>query len=119
MRKILAVVLISLISVVAVSARTSARKSASRAAAGKVTVTVTSFQFTPRTVTVPVGTTVVWFNKEGRHTIESDSGAFKSDVLTDGKSFEFTFSKAGRYAYHCGFHGGSGGKDMAGTVVVK
>ena len=86
MRKILAVVLMSLISVVAVNAKPIARKSTVRAsaAAGKVTVTVTSFQFTPKTVTVAVGTTVVWFNKEGRHTIEADKGEFKSDVLTDG-----------------------------------
>ncbi|MBI3650868.1 MAG: cupredoxin domain-containing protein [Acidobacteria bacterium] len=123
MRKFLAVVLLSLLSVVAVNAKPLVKKSAAKgtpkAAANKVTVTVTSFQFTPKTITVAVGTTVVWFNKEGRHTIEADKGEFKSEVLTDGKSFEFTFSKAGKYAYHCGFHGEAGGKDMAGTVVVK
>ena len=118
MRKLLAVLLISLISAVAAGAKPIPRRSAARPA-DKVTITVTSFQFTPKTVTVTAGTTVVWFNKEGRHTVESDTGAFKSDVLTDGKSFEFTFTKAGRYAYHCGFHGDKGGKDMAGTVIVK
>jgi plastocyanin len=88
-------------------------------AAEKATITITSFQFTPKVLNVAVGTTVVWFNKEGRHTVQADKGEFKSDVLTDGKSFEFTFSKAGKYAYHCSFHGESGGKDMAGTVIVK
>jgi plastocyanin len=124
MKKFLAVVVLSLLSVVAINAKPVAKKSVSRksaqpAAADKVTITVTSFQFTPKTITVAPGTTVVWFNKEGRHTIESDKGAFKSPVLTDGKSFEFTFSTAGKYPYHCGFHGESGGKDMAGTVIVK
>ncbi|MEW6129983.1 MAG: cupredoxin domain-containing protein [Acidobacteriota bacterium] len=85
----------------------------------KVTITITNFNFTPKTLTVARGTTVVFYNKEGRHTVESDSGAFKSDVLTADKSFEFTFTKAGKYAYHCGFHGDTGGKDMAGTIIVK
>lgn len=87
-------------------------------ATGKVNVTIANFQFSPKTVTVPVGTTVVWTNENGRHTVVSDSGAFKSEVLTAGKSFEFTFTKAGKYPYHCSLHGESGGKDMAGTVVV-
>jgi plastocyanin len=120
MKKLILLLVVMLAFVAVANARPAVKKaSKAQPAANKVTITVTSFQFTPKTVTVAVGTTVVWFNKEGRHTIESDNGVFKSETLTDGKSFEFTFSKAGKYPYHCGFHGESGGKDMAGTIVVK
>jgi plastocyanin len=123
MRKIFILIFVMSISIGLAEAKTT-KKTATKAqpartAAEKATITITSFQFTPKTLTVAVGTTVVWFNKEGRHTVQADKGEFKSDVLTDGKSFEFTFSKAGKYAYHCSFHGESGGKDMAGTVIVK
>lgn len=114
MRKILLALMICALSFVAVDA-----KSKPATAGKKVTITITNFNFTPRNLTVAPGTTVVFYNKEGRHTVESDSGAFKSDVLTADKSFEFTFTRAGKYAYHCGFHGDTGGKDMAGTIIVK
>jgi plastocyanin len=123
MKKILILIFVMCVSAVMADAKT-IKKSTAKArpattAAEKATITITSFQFTPKVLTVAPGTTVVWFNKEGRHTVQADKGEFKSDVLTDGKSFEFTFSKAGKYAYHCSFHGESGGKDMAGTVIVK
>ncbi|HYP26707.1 MAG TPA: cupredoxin domain-containing protein [Blastocatellia bacterium] len=92
--------------------------SAGVAAQNKTTVRISNFKFAPQQITVPAGTTVVWVNENGRHTVEADKGEFKSPVLTEGKSFEFKFDKPGRYAYHCGFHGEAGGKDMAGTVVV-
>lgn len=116
MRKLFVAALICALSFIAVDART---KPMATITGKKVTITITNFNFTPKTITVAAGTTVVWFNKEGKHTVESDNGAFKSEVLTADKSFEFSFSKAGKYAYHCGFHGDTGGKDMAGTVVVK
>jgi plastocyanin len=123
MKKILLLIFVMSVSAVMADAKT-VKKSAAKprpatTAAEKATITITSFQFTPKVLNVAVGTTVVWFNKEGRHTVQADKGEFKSDVLTDGKSFEHTFTKAGKYAYHCSFHGESGGKDMAGTVIVK
>ena len=88
-------------------------------AANKVTVKISNFQFEPKSLTVKAGTTVEWVNEAGRHTVESDTGAFKSDVLTAGGRFEFKFTKPGAYAYHCGFHGDKGGKDMAGKIIVQ
>ena len=71
--------------------------------AEKATVKVSSFKFEPKVLTVTAGTTVEWVNEGGRHTVEADNGSFKSDVLTDGKTFEHTFDKPGTYAYHCSF----------------
>jgi plastocyanin len=85
----------------------------------KVTVKISSFKFDPKVVTVAPGTTVEWVNEGGRHTVEADNGSFKSDVLKQGDKFEHKFDKAGTFAYHCEFHGEKGGKDMAGSIVVR
>jgi len=85
----------------------------------KVTVKISSFKFEPKVLTVAPGTTVEWVNEGGRHTVEADNGSFKSDVLKQGDKFEHKFDKAGTFAYHCEFHGEKGGKDMAGSIVVR
>jgi plastocyanin len=89
------------------------------AVAQTATVKVSSFQFTPKVLTITPGTTVEWVNEAGRHTVEADDGSFKSDVLKAGDKFEHKFDKAGTFAYHCEFHGEKGGKDMAGKIIVR
>lgn len=101
------------------TARAKSATASSRAAFEKATVKVSSFKFEPQVLTISAGTTVEWVNEGGRHTVEADNGSFKSDVLTDGKTFEHTFDKPGTYPYHCSFHGESGGKDMAGKIIVR
>jgi len=96
-----------------------ARKGQAVAAANKVIVKISNFQFEPKSLTIKAGTTVEWVNEAGRHTVESDTGAFKSEVLTAGGRYEFKFTKPGTYAYHCGLHGAKGGKDMAGKIIVQ
>lgn len=85
----------------------------------KATVKISSFKFEPKVLTVAPGTTVEWVNEGGRHSVEADNGSFKSDVLKQGDKFEHKFDTAGTFAYHCEFHGEKGGKDMAGTIVVR
>jgi plastocyanin len=83
-------------------------------------VEVSSFKFEPKVLTVKVGTTVRWLNKTGWHAIEADNGSFKSTELKGEHTyFDHKFTKAGKYPYHCTFHGHKGGQDMAGTVVVE
>ena len=120
MKKMMNLFLVAALAVLMLGAAVTARTGkASAARAATVTVKVSSFQFTPKTVTVAVGTTVEWVNTGGRHTVEADDGSFKSETLADGAKFSHTFTKAGKYPYHCTFHGDKGGKDMAGTVIVK
>jgi plastocyanin len=103
------------------AAGSSARISGKATTAGeaRATVKVSSFQFTPKLLTVAPGTTVEWVNEGGRHSVVADDGSFKSEVLKQGDKFEHKFDKAGTFAYHCEFHGDKGGKDMAGKIVVK
>lgn len=68
--------------------------------------------FVPTTVTVSPGTTVNFANVDGEaHTVTADDGSFDSKPMT--ATWEHTFMKPGRYAYHCTIHA-----DMHGTIVV-
>jgi plastocyanin len=78
-------------------------------------ITIQNFAFSPATLTVPVGTTVTWTNKDSAgHTVTSDTGAWSdSGTLDTGKSFSFTFKKAGKFTYHCAIH-----PSMTATIIV-
>ena len=78
-------------------------------------VKIDNFSFGPAALTVPVGTTVTWTNRDDiPHTVVSTEGAFKSKVLDTDEKFSFTFSKAGSYPYFCSIH-----RKMTGKVVVQ
>jgi plastocyanin/uncharacterized membrane protein YozB (DUF420 family) len=94
-------------------------RAAEAAPAQRKTVQISNFQFEPKELTVPAGTIVEWVDSTGRHSVEADDGSFKSDTLTAGGRFEHKFDQPGTFPYYCGFHGNRGGKDMAGTVVVR
>jgi len=85
----------------------------------KVAVTIDNFKFDSKEVKIKAGTTVVWTDSRGRHTVTSDDGSFDSGTLMAGQSFEHKFEKPGVYPYYCMFHGGRGGKDMSGVVTVE
>ena len=88
-------------------------------AAAPVTVAIQVLQFVPQDITVPVGARVAWVNDGGRHQIVADDGAFKSQQLTTTQQkFVSQFRRPGVFPYHCYFHGGAGGKGMAGVVTV-
>lgn len=89
------------------------------------TVTITqdssgSFSFSPKSITIPVNTTIIWQNKtDAPHTVTSDTGAFSSGgtatpLAAQTGSFHYTFNKAGTYSYHCQFH-----PSMIATIIVK
>jgi plastocyanin len=78
-------------------------------------VKIDNFTFGPQTVTVPVGTTVTWTNKDDiPHTVVSTDGVFKSKVRDTDEKFSYTFTKAGTYFYFCSVH-----PKMTGTIVVR
>ena len=82
--------------------------------AASAEVKVDNFSFGPATLTVAVGTTVTWTNRDDiPHTIVSTDKVFKSKVLDTDEKFSFTFDKAGTYPYFCSIH-----PKMTGSVVV-
>jgi plastocyanin len=84
-------------------------------AAAASAVKIDNFSFGPQTVTVPVGATVTWTNRDDiPHTAVSTDGVFKSKVMDTDEKFSYTFTKAGTYAYYCTIH-----PKMTGQVVVQ
>jgi plastocyanin len=78
-------------------------------------VKIDNFVFGPQTISVPVGATVTWTNKDDiPHTAVSTDGVFKSKVMDTDEKFSYTFTKAGTYSYFCSVH-----PKMTGKVVVQ
>jgi plastocyanin len=78
-------------------------------------VKIDNFSFGPDTLTIPVGTTVTWTNRDDiPHTVVSTEGVFKSKVRDTDEKFSYTFAKPGTYPYYCSVH-----PKMTGKVVVQ
>ena len=79
-------------------------------------VKIRDFMFAPKTLTVPVGTTITWTNNDDDpHTVAStDKTTFKSSALDTGEKYSYTFTKPGKYAYFCSIH-----PKMTAEVVVQ
>jgi plastocyanin len=91
-----------------------ASAAANSAAESAGQVTIHNYAFGPSELTVPVGTTVTWTNKDDEaHTVTSETKAFKSSALDTDDTFSFTFNEPGTYKYFCSLHA-----HMRGTVVV-
>jgi plastocyanin len=77
--------------------------------------------FTPRSAAVRPGETVTFVNAGGFHNVVFDDGSFTrpTSASTDPWREPRRFLTAGRFAYHCGIHGASGGSGMSGVVFVN
>ncbi len=84
-------------------------------AGNTVQATIDNFAYTPQELTVKVGTTVRWTNKDDiPHTVTSDSKVFESSIMDTNQSFQFTFNAPGRFPYFCKLH-----PHMTGVVTVQ
>ena len=71
--------------------------------------------FTPATLTIAMGTTIKWTNKNAANqTVTSDTGLFDSGVIKPNGTYSYTFSTAGTYNYHS-----TNSPSMTATVVVN
>ncbi len=80
-------------------------------------VTIDNFSFTPATLSIAPGTTVIWTNRDDiPHTITDarDPRATRSPPLDTGERYSRTFATAGTFGYFCSLH-----PHMTGTVVVR
>ena len=90
---------------------------AQNGAPGAVQVNIDNFSFGTTTLTVPVGTTVTWVNKDDvPHTVVSTDKPrlFASPALDTDEKFSYTFTKPGAYPYYCSIH-----PKMTAKVVVE
>jgi plastocyanin len=90
--------------------------SAAPRGANTVKVTIQNFAFSPPTITIDPGDTVVWTNLDSAsHSAITVQPGFISAVVAQNQSTTVTFDRAGTYDYICGIHGAS----MKGTVIVR
>ena len=134
MRKLLATLLLVLVTTVACGGDSGGEGGGSEApAAADAQVDLEAIAFTPAELEVSVGTTVTWTNKdEGvAHTVTSGKakkegvpgisedrpgkpdGVFNKELPDAGDTYEFTFDEPGTYKYFCAIHA-----PMTGTIVV-
>lgn len=98
---------------------------------GGANVGIEDFSFSPETVTVKVGAAVQWVNNgASAHQIVSDDGVWDTGNLappsgdpgdygnTAGQKYQFTFTTAGSYNYHCSNHPLSAYPNFKGVVIV-
>ena len=77
------------------------------------TVNIASFSFSPATITINKGDTIVWKNNDSvSHQIAGNG--FGSSIITNGQSYSFKFDNAGTYDYYCSIH-----PSMKGKITVK
>lgn len=79
------------------------------------TVTIEALRYSPPTIEVNKGDTVVWRNKDPfPHTVTAQNRAFDSGQIAEGKSWKFKAKQSGEFTYICTLH-----PTMKGTLIVK
>ncbi len=83
--------------------------------AGTYTITIKDFMFTPRNLTIPVGSKVTWTNMdEEPHKVAEANSSFTSQPLDTNEGFTYEFKTPGKYEYFCTVH-----PRMTGTIIVE
>lgn len=79
-------------------------------------VSIVNFAFSPSTLNINKGDTIVWTNNDSApHQVKGDAlGSLSSPVMTLKQTYSFIFNDASTFNYHCAIH-----PSMTGVVVVK
>lgn len=77
------------------------------------TINIANFAFSPASITINAGDTIIWTNHDSvPHQIAGNG--FGSNPISNGQSYGFKFNSAGTYNYHCAIH-----PSMTGVIIVK
>lgn len=86
--------------------------------AATTNINIVDFSFEPATVTIAVGDTVTWTNRDSfAHTVTDNVGQpprFDTGPIATNQSSSVRFDTPGTFTYICTIHSG-----MSGTVVVQ
>lgn len=78
-----------------------------------VTLEIKSWGYNPNRVTLLKGSTATWTNLDTVTHTATSTGNFDSGDIAAGKSWTYTFNKAGTFEYSCKYH-----PSMTATVVI-
>jgi 3',5'-cyclic-AMP phosphodiesterase len=96
-------------------AMASTQQASSRNVSDRDVVNIDNFSFSPKSLTVKAGATVIWMNHDDiPHNVVSTEKKFSSPVLDTDQNFSFRFQEPGSYPYYCKIH-----PMMTGTIVVE
>jgi plastocyanin len=123
---------LGLLGAVAMLAMSCSAGSSSANQAPATSINIRSFAFTPRTLSIPVGTQVTWTNQDDiTHTVTSGApgtqgvpgvskdappspdGTFDQELAGAGTTATVAFDHAGTFTYFCRIHAG-----MTGEITV-
>jgi plastocyanin len=77
-------------------------------------VSIKNMAFTPGSLSIATGTTVMWSNNDTTiNTVTADDGSFNSGNIAMGATYSRVFSSAGTFSYHSALH-----PEMTGKIVV-
>ena len=81
----------------------------------EVTVEIQGYDFVPRDLTVPVGASVTWVNRDGvPHDATDEDGEWATPILSQGERAGLVFEEPGAFMYQCSIH-----RDMTASLVVR
>lgn len=79
------------------------------------TVIIDGMRFSPQTLLVKAGDTVIWKNKDPyAHTATADGPGFHSGKILPDRTWRFVAHKRGSFPYSCAQH-----EPMNGTLIVN
>ncbi|PVX85565.1 cupredoxin domain-containing protein [Paraburkholderia unamae] len=85
------------------------------AVADPAVITIEQMQFAPPSVTIHVGDTVMWVNRDlVTHNVSEKAKGFDSGSIAPAGSWRYTATRPGHYYYTCRFH-----PAMRGIVIVE
>ena len=73
--------------------------------------------FNPNQLTVAVGTTITFTNKDNAYHSATSTGNFDSGKIKSGDAYTFTFTTAGTYYFFCNYHSSSSSEQ--GAIKVQ
>lgn len=77
-------------------------------------ISIQNFSFNPATINIKVGGSITWTNNDSvPHQIAADDNNFSSNPLSNGETYQYTFTQAGVFNYHCAIH-----PSMKGQITV-
>lgn len=76
---------------------------------------LSTYMFSPSSLTIPVGDSVRVTNRDSTHHTFTDAPVFDSGDLGQNGTYTFRFATKGRYAFACSYHSAVG---MKGTITV-
>lgn len=83
--------------------------------ATKHAVAIKGFKFSPASLAIKVGDTVVFTNEDGApHAATADNGAFDTGRMGKGESQSIVFTEAGNIEYFCSVH-----PNMKASITVE